>query len=92
MREGGIYSKAKLSVSPERRLGFIVADILSGEPNLGDWVFFKPETEQIDEVRPDESGKGDHNIKVPSLTSEQTVRDSNSFILEDESGNKVLDD
>ena len=92
MREGGIYSKAKLSVSPERRLGFIVADILSGEPNLGDWVFFKPETEQIDEVRPDESGKGDHNIKVPSLTSEQTARDTNSFILEGESGNKVLDD
>ena len=42
--KGEITSKAKLSLSPERRPGFIVADIVEGQPALGDWVFYNLES------------------------------------------------
>ena len=42
--KGELTSKAKLSLSPERRPGFIVADIIEGQPALGDWVFYNLES------------------------------------------------
>ncbi|MEO1858979.1 MAG: hypothetical protein ABGZ19_03710, partial [Verrucomicrobiales bacterium] len=95
MSEGGINLKAKLSVSPERRPGFIVADILAGEPNLGDWVFFKLRADQIEEGVPGGESKDGRNVKVPPLNLEQPAGDSNRFhslIPEGESNNKVLND
>jgi hypothetical protein len=95
MSEDGINSKAKLSVSPERRPGFIVADILAGEPNLGDLVFFKLGEDQIEEGVPGGESKDGHNVKVPPLNLEQPTGDSNRFrslIPEGESNNKVLND
>ena len=54
MRDGGIQEISKLSVSPERRPGFVVADIIAGEPNAGDWVFFKLRPNEEVEEGPEE--------------------------------------
>lgn len=95
MSKGGIDSKAKLSVSPERRPGFIVADILGGEPSLGDWVFFKPGEHQIEEGETGGQSEDVQNGKVPALNLEEFSSDPNRFnslIPESESNNKVLND
>ena len=75
MSAGGVNSKAKLSVSPERRTGFISADILDGDPSLGDWVFFKLKENQIDETYSEEPGKNEDNVEAAPLNLEQPSGD-----------------
>ena len=83
IQEGEITSKAKLRVSPERRPGFIVADIIAGEPTLGDWVFFKVESPQND---------GGVDVSLHSSVSQQLHGLLDNSIPEDPSKSKVLND
>ena len=92
MSEGGVSSKAKLSVSPERRAGFLIADILDGEPSLGDWVFFKVKARQIDKGHPEGAIEDESNVKVAPYNSEQSSGDLHSLNPEIESNNEVLND
>ncbi|MBT7983668.1 MAG: hypothetical protein HN584_13985 [Akkermansiaceae bacterium] len=75
MSQGGVSSKAKLSVSPERRTGFISADILDGDPRLGDWVFFKLKEKQIDAAYSEEPSNNENNVEASPLNLEQPSED-----------------
>ena len=73
MRDGGIQEISKLSVSPERRPGFVVADIIAGEPNAGDWVFFKLRSHQEVEEEPGELREEEAEFGTLPLEPEQSV-------------------
>lgn len=72
--KGEITSKAKLSLSPERRPGFIVADIVEGQPALGDWVFYKSDPTQSEMDNPN-SLDGPGSNRLDSLRNDLTPED-----------------